>query len=68
MGYDAFLDLTCIVEENMQLAGLTINQNKNDGNSLPKGLHLGVDVDLAAVFLKSPSQDGKLCVWTPRIF
>ena len=53
-GYKACLELARIFEEDIRLAGLTIECDKSDGTPFYERLHLGFDVNLASGLFKVP--------------
>ena len=53
-GCEACRVLTRIVEEDMRLAGLTINWKKLDGTPLQERIHLGFVVNFAEGLFKVP--------------
>ena len=53
-GCEACRTLARIVEEEMRLAGLTINWEKSDGTPLQERIHLGFVVNLAEGLFKVP--------------
>jgi hypothetical protein len=55
MGHETDCLLAKIVDEDMRRAGLTINWDMSDVTHKHERLHLGFDVDLAAVCLMSLS-------------
>ena len=57
-GYDAGIRLRSIIEEDMRLAGLSINWDKSDNVPLQERIHLGFIVNLAEGLFKIPVQMG----------
>ena len=53
--YDAGVRLRSIIENDMRLAGLSINWDKSDNNPLQERIHLGFIVNLAEGLFKIPA-------------